>query len=145
MKIDTSTWTKGKQYPVWMDEIGLSTVSNGYLLPDEDVFDAFKRVSKAAARRLRRKDLQPLFYEAMVKNWLCLASPVFSNMGTERGMPISCFGIDVDDCIEGIAGANSELMRLSSQGGGVGIGVSRIRGRGKSIKDNGVSEGVVPW
>ena len=145
MKIDTSTWTKGKQYPVWMDEIGLSTVSNGYLLPDEDVFDAFKRVSKAAARRLRRKDLQPLFYEAMVKNWLCLASPVFSNMGTERGMPISCFGIDVDDSIEGIAGANSELMRLSSQGGGVGVGVSRIRGRGKSIKDNGVSEGVVPW
>ena len=145
MKIDTSTWTKGKQYPVWMDEIGLSTVSNGYLLPDENVFDAFRRVSKAAARRLRRKDLQPLFYEAMVKNWLCLASPVFSNMGTERGMPISCFGIDVDDCIEGIAGANSELMRLSSQGGGVGIGLSRIRGRGKTIKDNGVSEGVVPW
>ena len=145
MKIDTSTWTKGKQYPIWMDEIGLSTVSNGYLLPDENVFDAFRRVSKAAARRLRRKDLQPLFYEAMVKNWLCLASPVFSNMGTERGMPISCFGIDVDDCIEGIAGANSELMRLSSQGGGVGIGLSRIRGRGKTIKDNGVSEGVVPW
>jgi ribonucleoside-diphosphate reductase alpha chain len=145
MKIDTSTWTKGKQYPVWMDEMGLSTVSNGYLLPDENVFDAFRRVSKAAARRLRRKDLQPLFYDAMTKNWLCLASPVFSNMGTERGMPISCFGIDIDDSIEGIAGANSELMRLSSQGGGVGIGVSRIRGRGKSIKDNGVSEGVVPW
>ena len=81
----------------------------------------------------------------MVKNWLCLASPVLSNMGTERGMPISCFGIDTDDSIEGIALANSELMRLSSQGGGVGIGVSRIRGRGKSIRDNGVSEGVVPW
>ena len=145
MKVDTSTWTKGKQYPIWMDEIGLSTVSNGYLLPEENVFDAFKRVSKAASKRLRRKDLQPLFYEAMVKNWLCLASPVFSNMGTERGMPISCFGIDVDDSIEGIAGANSELMRLSSQGGGVGIGISRIRGRGKTIKDNGTSEGVVPW
>jgi ribonucleoside-diphosphate reductase alpha chain len=120
-------------------------ISKGYLLPDEDVFDAYKRVSKAAARRLRRKDLQPFFYEAMVKNWLCLASPVLSNMGTERGMPISCFGIDVGDSIEGIADANSELMRLSSQGGGVGIGVSRIRGRGKAIKDNGVSEGVVPW
>jgi ribonucleoside-diphosphate reductase alpha chain len=120
-------------------------ISKGYLLPDEDVFDAYKRVSKAASRRLRRKDLQPFFYEAMVKNWLCLASPVLSNMGTERGMPISCFGIDVGDSIEGIADANSELMRLSSQGGGVGIGVSRIRGRGKTIKDNGVSEGVVPW
>jgi ribonucleoside-diphosphate reductase alpha chain len=128
-----------------MDEIAVSMISKGYLLPDEDVFDAYKRVSKFAARRLRRKDLQPFFYEAMVKNWLCLASPVLSNMGTERGMPISCFGIDVGDSIEGIADANSELMRLSSQGGGVGIGVSRIRGRGKTIKDNGVSEGVVPW
>jgi ribonucleoside-diphosphate reductase alpha chain len=143
--VDTTNWIKGKNYPNWMDEIAVSMISKGYLLPDEDVFDAYKRVSKAASRRLRRKDLQPFFYEAMVKNWLCLASPVLSNMGTERGMPISCFGIDVGDSIEGIADANSELMRLSSQGGGVGIGVSRIRGRGKTIKDNGVSEGVVPW
>lgn len=145
IQVDTTDWTKGKNFPNWMDEIGLSIISKGYLLPEEDVFGAFKRVSKAAARRLKRKDLQPFFYEAMIKNWLCLASPVLSNMGTERGMPISCFGIDTDDSIEGIALANSELMRLSSQGGGVGIGVSRIRGRGKQIKDNGVSEGVVPW
>lgn len=143
--VDTSTWVKNKNYPAWADEISLSIVSKGYLLPEEDMFKAFTRISKASARRLKRKDLQPYFYEAMVKNWLCLASPVFSNMGTERGMPISCFGIDVDDSIEGIAHSNSELMRLSSQGGGVGIGLSRIRGRGKVIKDNGVSEGVVPW
>jgi ribonucleoside-diphosphate reductase alpha chain len=145
IQVDTSKWIKGKDYPEFMDDIAISMISKGYLLPDEDVYDAFKRVSKASARRLKRKDLQPFFYEAMVKNWLCLASPVLSNLGTERGMPISCFGIDVEDSIEGIAGANSELMRLSSQGGGVGIGVSRIRGRGKNIKDNGVSEGVVPW
>jgi ribonucleoside-diphosphate reductase alpha chain len=145
IQVDTGNWIKGKHYPEWMDEIAISMISKGYLLPDEDVFDAYKRVSKFAARRLKRKDLQPFFYEAIVKNWLCLASPVLSNLGTERGMPISCFGIDVGDSIEGIADANSELMRLSSQGGGVGIGVSRIRGRGKTIKDNGTSEGVVPW
>jgi ribonucleoside-diphosphate reductase alpha chain len=145
IQVETDNWIKGKNYPIWLDEIGLSMISKGYLLPDEDVFDAYKRVSKAAARRLRRKDLQPFFNEAIVKNWLCLASPVLSNMGTERGMPISCFGVDVGDSIEGIADANSELMRLSSQGGGVGIGISRIRGRGKTIKDNGTSEGVVPW
>ena len=145
IQVDTTNWIKGKDFPNWMDEIAVSMISKGYLLPDEDVFDAYKRVSKFAARRLKRKDLQPFFYEAIEKNWLCLASPVLSNMGTERGMPISCFGIDVGDSIEGIDDANSELMRLSSQGGGVGIGVSRIRGRGKSIKDNGVSEGVVPW
>jgi ribonucleoside-diphosphate reductase alpha chain len=145
VQVDTSHWIKGKNYPEWFDQIGLDIVSNGYLLPEEDVFKAFLRVSKASARRLKRKDLQPLFYEALTKNWLCLASPVLSNMGTERGMPISCFGIDVEDSIEGIAGSNSELMRLTSQGGGVGIGLSRIRGRGKTIKDNGASEGIVPW
>ena len=145
IQVDTSKWVRGKQYPDWMDDIGLNMISKGYLLPDEDVFDAYKRITKAAARRLKRKDLQPIFYDAIIKNWLCPASPVLSNMGTERGMPISCFGIDVDDSIEGIAGANSELMRLSSQGGGVGISVSRIRGRGKEIAGNGISEGVVPW
>ena len=145
IQIDTTNWVRGKNYPEYMDDIAISMISKGYLLPDEDVLDAFRRVSKAAARRLKRKDLQPYFYEAIVKNWLCLASPVLSNLGTERGMPISCFGINVGDSIEGIADANSELMRLTSQGGGVGIGMSRIRGRGKPIKDNGVSEGVVPW
>lgn len=145
ININTSKWIKGKDYPIWMDEIGVSIISQGYLLPDENVFDAFKRVSKFAARRLKRKDLQPIFYEAIEKNWLCLASPVLSNMGTERGLPISCFGVDTDDSIEGIASANSELMRLTSQGGGVGIGVSRVRGRGKEIASNGISEGVVPW
>jgi ribonucleoside-diphosphate reductase alpha chain len=145
IQVDTTNWIKGKHYPEWMNEISLSMISKGYLMPDEDVFKAFNRVSKAAGRRLKRKDLVPFFLEAITKNWLCLASPVLSNLGTERGMPISCFGIDTDDSIEGIAGANSELMRLSSQGGGVGIGVSRIRGRGKEISGNGVSEGVVPW
>jgi ribonucleoside-diphosphate reductase alpha chain len=145
IQVDTTNFIKGKHYPTWMNEIGLSMISKGYLLPEEDVFKAFNRVSKAAGRRLKRKDLTPFFLEAITKNWLCLASPVLSNLGTERGMPISCFGIDTDDSIEGIAGANSELMRLSSQGGGVGIGVSRIRGRGKEISGNGVSEGVVPW
>ena len=145
LNVDTSKWVKGKDFPEWMDEIGTSIISQGYLLPEENVFKAFTRVSKAAGRRLKRKDLVPFFFEAMEKNWLCLASPVLSNLGTERGMPISCFGIDTDDSIEGIALANSELMRLSSQGGGVGIGVSRIRGRGKEISGNGVSEGVVPW
>ena len=145
INVDTSNWVKNKHYPAWLDQIGMATISQGYLLPDEDVFKAFHRVSRAAARRIKRKDLQQYFFEAMSKNWLCLASPVLSNMGTERGMPISCFGIDTHDSIDGIALANAELMRLGASGGGVGIGVSRIRGRGKEISGNGVSEGVVPW
>lgn len=145
VQVDTRNWVKGKDYPEWADEIALAIISKGYLLPEENMFKAFTRVSKASAKRAKRKDLQPFFQEALVKNWLCLASPVFSNLGTERGMPISCFGVDTGDSIEGIADTNSELMRLTSQGGGVGIGLSRVRGRGKSIGEIGVSEGVVPW
>jgi len=145
INVDTSNWVKNRDFPAWMNSIGMATISQGYLLPHENVFKAFTRVSKAASRRLKRKDLQQYFYEAMEKNWLCLASPVLSNLGTERGMPISCFGINTDDSIDGIGMSNAELMRLSASGGGVGIGTSRIRGRGKEISGNGVSEGVVPW
>lgn len=145
INVDTQKWVKGKDYPEWADEIALAIITKGYLLPEENMFKAFTRVSRAAAKRLKRKDLQPFFQEAMENNWLCLASPVFSNMGTERGMPISCFGVDTGDSIEGISNTNSELMRLTSQGGGVGIGLSRIRGRGKAISGNGTSEGIVPW
>ena len=80
IQVDTTNWIKGKNYPEWMDDIAISMISKGYLLPDEDVFDAYKRVSKSAARRLRKKELQPFFYEAIVKNWLCLASPVLSKV-----------------------------------------------------------------
>jgi ribonucleoside-diphosphate reductase alpha chain len=145
INVDTTNWVKHRDYPAWLDSIGMATISQGYLLPHENVFKAFTRVSKAASRRLKRKDLQPYFYEAMEKNWLCLASPVLSNLGTERGMPISCFGINVDDSIDGIGMSNAELMRLGASGGGVGICVSNIRGRGKEISGNGISEGVVPW
>ena len=68
MKIDTSNWIKGKNYYDWNDDISLSILSNGYLLPHEDIKIAFKRVSKAAARRLRKRELQPYFLEAMEKN-----------------------------------------------------------------------------
>jgi ribonucleoside-diphosphate reductase alpha chain len=66
-------------------------------------------------------------------------------MGTDRGLPISCFGIDTPDSIRGIGLTNAELMKLTASGGGVGISVSRIRTRGEGITGNGKSEGVVPW
>ena len=81
----------------------------------------------------------------MWNGWLGLASPVLSNMGTDRGLPISCFGVDTPDSIRGIGLTNAELMKLTASGGGVGISLSRIRERGEGITGNGKSEGVVPW
>jgi ribonucleoside-diphosphate reductase alpha chain len=145
ISVDTSNWEVGKDYPTWMDEISLATVSKGYLIPGETPKTAYKRVARAAAMRLRKPELENKFFKLMWNGWLGLASPVFSNMGTDRGLPISCFGVDTPDSIRGIGLTNAEVMKLTSQGGGVGISVSRIRSRGAAITGNGKSEGVVPW
>jgi len=145
LQIDYSNWEAGKNFPEWMDEMSLATISKGYLLPGEDVKKAYRRVSKAAAFRLKKPELEAKFFKIIWNGWLGLASPVISNMGTDRGLPISCYGIDSPDSIRGIGLTNAELMRLTSKGGGVGISVSRIRSRGIEIAGNGKSEGVVPW
>jgi ribonucleoside-diphosphate reductase alpha chain len=142
---DYSNWEAGKQYPEWMDEISLATISKGYLLPGETVKTAYKRVANAAASRLKKPELANKFFKYIWNGWIGLASPVISNMGTDRGLPISCYGVDTPDSIRGIGLTNAELMRLTSKGGGVGISVSRIRPRGTEIAGNGKSEGVVPW
>jgi ribonucleoside-diphosphate reductase alpha chain len=143
--VDSSTWEAGKDYPSWMDEISLATISKGYLLPGETPKKAYRRIAAAAASRLKKPELENKFYKIIWNGWLGLASPVLSNMGTDRGLPISCFGVDTPDSVRGIGLTNAELMKLTALGGGVGISVSRIRPRGTEITGNGKSEGVVPW
>jgi ribonucleoside-diphosphate reductase alpha chain len=142
---DYTKWEKGKDYPDFFDDVALSTISKGYLLPGETPRKAYRRVANAVAERLNRPDLANKFFKYIWNGWIGLASPVLSNTGTDRGLPISCFGIDTPDSIRGIGLTNAELMRLTSYGGGVGISLSRIRGRGESITGNGKSEGIVPW
>jgi ribonucleoside-diphosphate reductase alpha chain len=143
--VDYTQWERGKDYPEYFDEISLATISKGYLLPGETPKKAYRRVAAATAARLNRPDLENKFFKIIWNGWLGLASPVLSNMGTDRGLPISCFGVDTPDSIRGIGLTNAELMKLTSVGGGVGISLSRIRPRGREIKGNGKSEGVVPW
>ena len=142
---DYTSWEKGRDYPEWMNEVALSTISKGYLIPGETPKKAYRRVANAVADRLKRPDLAAKFFKYIWNGWIGLASPVISNTGTDRGLPISCFGIDTPDSIRGIGLTNAELMKLTSSGGGVGISVDRIRGRGEEIRGNGKSEGVVPW
>ena len=143
---DTSDWVAGKDYPEWMNQVSIATISKGYLGQGENVKKAFRRVASTIARRLDRPDMENKFFRYMWKGWLNLASPVLSNTGTDKGLPISCFGIDTPDSIRGIGLTNAELMRLTSLGGGVGIGLSKVRGRGEKIGNEvGQSEGIVPW
>ena len=143
--VDYKQWEKGKDYPEFMDEVALATISKGYLLPGETPRKAYRRVANAVAERLNKPHLANKFFKYIWNGWIGLASPVLSNTGTDRGLPISCFGIDTPDSIRGIGLTNAELMRLTSYGGGVGISLSRIRPRGTEIRGNGKSEGIVPW
>jgi ribonucleoside-diphosphate reductase alpha chain len=139
-------WIKGTDYPEWGEtEVYKKTISGGYLLNGETPRDAYNRVCSTVARRLDRPELAETFFKYIWKGWLCLASPVLSNTGTDRGLPISCFGIDVADSINDIGQKNLEMMLLAKHGGGVGIGINQIRPAGAKIKGNGTSDGVVPF
>ena len=139
-------WVKGVDYPEWGDtEVYKKTIGGGYLYNGETPKDAYRRVAKTVAKRLQKTEMEESFFTYMWKGWLCLASPVLSNTGTDRGLPISCFGIDVADSIIDIGQKNLEMMLLAKHGGGVGIGINQIRPAGAEITGNGTSDGVVPF
>ena len=139
-------WQRGVDYPEWgHTDVYLNTISKGYCLPGETPKDAYQRVATTVASRLKKPEMADKFMMYIWKGWLNLASPVLSNTGTERGLPISCFGIDVADSIQDIGAKNLELMLLAKHGGGVGIGHNQIRPAGADITDNGTSDGVVPF
>jgi ribonucleoside-diphosphate reductase alpha chain len=139
-------WKKGIDYPIWGDtDVYKKTITGGYLFNGESPRDAYMRVAKTVSRRLYKPELTKIFFEYIWKGWLNLASPVLSNTGTDRGLPISCFGIDVGDSITDIGTKNLEMMLLAKHGGGVGIGINMIRPAGAKITGNGTSDGVVPF
>ena len=139
-------WELDVDFPSWANtEIYVKTISKGYLLPGEKPKDAYWRVATRVARRLDKPQMATKFFDYIWKGWLNLATPVLSNTGTDRGLPISCFGIDVADSIYDIGNKNLELMLLAKHGGGVGIGVNQIRPAGANITGNGTSDGVVPF
>ena len=139
-------WVKGVDYPVWGNtEVYKKTITGGYLMSHETPKDAYMRVANTVARRLYKPELADKFFEYIWNGWLNLASPVLSNTGTDRGLPISCFGIDVGDSIQEIGAKNLEMMLLAKHGGGVGIGINMIRPAGAKITGNGTSDGVVPF
>jgi ribonucleoside-diphosphate reductase alpha chain len=139
-------WEIGVDYPEWANtEIYVKTISKGYLQEGEKPKDAYWRVATTVAKRLGKPALATKFFDYIWKGWLCLATPVLSNTGTDRGLPISCFGIDVGDSIFEIGNKNLELMLLAKHGGGVGVGINMIRPAGAKITGNGTSDGVVPF
>ena len=121
---------------------GLSTLQDRYLMPGETPQDMFARVASyfaddsSHAQRL---------YDYISKHWFMPATPVLSNGGTKRGLPISCFLNEASDSLEGILGLWNENVWLAARGGGIGSYWGNLRGIGEKVGKNGKTSGVVPF
>lgn len=131
--------------PEWSTEESIFTLYKGYLLENETPKGMYKRLAKAASERLKRPDLETKFFDLFWNNWLCPSSPVCSNFGSSRGLPISCYASNVDDDLSSIFKGFHETAMLSKNGGGCGKYWGHLRSRGEKIKSNGTSDGIVGW
>lgn len=125
----------------WLNEESQQILNRGYLLKGETVEAAIERIAQAAAKRLYKPELTGAFIEMIERGWMSLSSPIWANMGTERGLPISCFNVYVPDNIEGITHKLGEVIMQTKIGGGTSAYFGELRGRGSAVTDNGKSSG----
>lgn len=129
----------------WLNEESEQILNRGYLLKGETVQGAIDRIATAASKRLYKPELKEPFIEMIEKGWMSLSSPIWANMGTERGLPISCFNVHVPDYIEGITHKLGEVIMQTKIGGGTSGYFGELRGRGSTVTDNGRSSGAVSF
>lgn len=129
----------------WLNEESEQILNRGYLLKGETVKGAIERIANAASKRLYKPELKEDFIELIENGWMSLSSPIWANMGTERGLPISCFNVDVPDNIEGITHKLGEVIMQTKIGGGTSGYFGALRGRGSAVTDNGQSSGAVSF
>ncbi|PWS35834.1 ribonucleoside-diphosphate reductase subunit alpha [Falsiroseomonas bella] len=125
-----------------LTDFGKATLDDRYLLPGESYQDLFARVASAygddAAHAQR-------IYDYISRLWFMPATPVLSNGGTTRGLPISCFLNEASDSLEGIVGLWNENVWLAAKGGGIGSYWGNLRGIGEKVGRNGKTSGVIPF
>ena len=139
----------------WLNDESEQVLNRGYLLRGETVEDAVDRITSAAAKRLcdnlskfnvkKFNEYQENFKKLIEQGWMSLSSPIWANMGTKRGLPISCFNVHVPDTIEGITHKLGEVIMQTKIGGGTSGYFGELRGRGAAITDNGESSGSVSF
>ena len=127
---------------VLLTDFGRDTLEDRYLLPGETYQDLFARVADAYADD--QGHAQRL-YDYISRLWFMPATPVLSNGGTGRGLPISCYLNSVDDSLEGIVNTWNENVWLASRGGGIGTYWGNVRGIGEPVGLNGKTSGIIPF
>ncbi|WP_341752483.1 MULTISPECIES: ribonucleoside-diphosphate reductase subunit alpha [unclassified Candidatus Tisiphia] len=125
-----------------LTNFGKAVLKDRYLLAGEDFQDLFARVASYYADNTQHAQQ---LYEYISKLWFMPATPVLSNGGTDRGMPISCFLNETDDSLEGIIDLWTENVWLASRGGGIGSYWGNVRSINEEIKGKGTSSGIIPF
>ena len=125
-----------------LTDFGKATLQDRYLLTGESFQDLFARVARAYADDTAHAQR---LYDYMSKLWFMPATPILSNGGTQRGLPISCFLNSVEDSLGGIVGTWTENVWLASNGGGIGTYWGGVRSIGEPVKGNGQTSGIIPF
>src|SRR6478672_10542536 len=125
-----------------LTEFGKDTLKDRYLLPGESNQDLFARVAAAYADDTAHAQR---IYDYISRLWFMPATPVLSNGGTGRGLPISCYLNSVSDSLDGIVGTWNENVWLASKGGGIGTYWGHVRGIGEPVGLNGKTSGIIPF
>ena len=125
-----------------LTDFGRTTLEDRYLLAGESYQDMFARVATAFADDA---DHAQRIYDYMSKLWFMPSTPVLSNGGANRGLPISCFLNAVGDSLDGIVGAWNENVWLAANGGGIGTYWGGVRSIGEKVKGAGQTSGIIPF
>jgi ribonucleoside-diphosphate reductase alpha chain len=121
---------------------GKATLTDRYLMPGEEFQDLFARVAMHYADDSEHAQR---LYDYMSRHWFMPSTPVLSNGGTSRGLPISCFLNEATDSLEGILGLWNENVWLAARGGGIGSYWGNLRSIGERVGHNGKTSGVIPF
>ncbi|MDX2050471.1 MAG: ribonucleoside-diphosphate reductase subunit alpha [Rickettsiaceae bacterium] len=125
-----------------LTNFGKAILKDRYLLSGENFQDLFARVASHFADN---DDHAARIYDYMSKLWFMPATPILSNGGTDRGMPISCFLNETEDSLEGIVDLWTENVWLAARGGGIGSFWGNVRSINEKVRDNGKTSGIVPF
>jgi ribonucleoside-diphosphate reductase alpha chain len=127
----------------WLNKEARKFLSRGYLLEGQTPEERIRQIANKAEEYLGIPGYADKFYDYMGKGYFSLSSPVWSNYGLERGLPVSCFGSYIEDSMESILYGHAENGMLMKGGGGTSGYFGELRGRGALIKNNGESSGAV--
>ncbi len=135
------TYSNSRPDFAWLNEDSRLFLQRGYLLEGTTALDRIRFIAEHAERKLGIEGYADKFYHYMARGYFSLSSPIWSNFGLDRGLPISCFGSYIGDSIYEIMETTAEVGMMSKIGGGTSAYFGDIRPRGSAIKNNGKSDG----